>query len=544
MAQGQHNSLTLQIRARLPRVLPAFLTRQRWFGGKARAVQSAEILDVIPIGKGPREAFVVLARLEYAEGRDDIYALPLVHTPDEPTSPPGGAETLPSLFLNGEDNQEGPIFFDALADEQFPSVLLEAIASDRAFAGEAGEIRAWSTQAFRSWELANADLRPFLMRAEQSNTSIRFGDRLILKFYRRLEEGINPDLEIGTFLTDKAAFPHTPPLGGALEYRPAHAPAMTLGILQAFVPNQGDAWQYTLGTLDSFLEKTLLSASVSKKPPSPLKDVAGLRKLRIPHDVPAAIGEYWNSAGLLGRRTAQLHRALASNIEDPSFRPEPFSSSFQQSQHQSMRNLASQVLRTLERRLATLPESTHRKAESVLKREKELLARFDSFAQQKMAGKLIRIHGDYHLGQVLYTGSDFSIIDFEGEPARPLEERRAKRSPLQDVAGMLRSFHYAAHSALAKRVSELSVGDAASDKLAAWAQYWQSWVSAHFLSEYLNLASQADFLSESGRELSILLDAYLLDKACYELGYELNNRPDWVKLPLEGILQLLGEHAA
>ena len=209
-----------------------------------------------------------------------------------------------------------------------------------------------------------------------------------------------------------------------------------------------------------------------------------------------------------------------------------------------MLDLASHVLRTLERLFATLPDSARAKAESVLKREKELLARFDSFARQEMTGKLTRIHGDYHLGQVLYTGLDFVIIDFEGEPARSLEERRAKRCPLQDVAGMLRSFHYAAHTALAKQTFGLSAGEAVGDKLAAWADYWQSWGSARFLSDYLHLASQADFLPPSEGELSLLLDAYLLDKACYELGYELNNRPDWVKLPLEGILQLLGEDAA
>jgi trehalose synthase-fused probable maltokinase len=544
MAQQQHNSLTQQIRNFLPQVLPAFLTRQRWFGGKARAIRAAEVLDVIPIEGSSREAFVVLARLKYSEGRGDVYAVPLVRAPDESASQPDGAETLPRLVLRGEDHQEGPVFHDALADEQFASVLLDAIASDRDFGGQAGEIKTWSTQSFRGWKLANSDLRPSLMRAEQSNTSIRFGDRLILKFYRRLEEGINPDLEIGIFLADKAAFPHTPPLAGALEYRRAGGPTMTLGTLQAFVPNQGDAWRYTLATLDSFLEKIALSASVTEKPTSSLRGVAELREARTPPDVPATIGEYWYSAGLLGRRTAQLHLALASNSEDPSFRPEPFSPSFQQSQHRSMRDLASHVLRTLKRRLESVPDSTRGKAETVLKREKELLERFDSFAQHKMAGKLIRIHGDYHLGQVLYTGLDFVIIDFEGEPARSLEERRAKRCPLQDVAGMLRSFHYAAHTALAKQTFGLSPSEAVGDKLAAWADYWQSWVSARFLSEYLNLASQADFLPASEGELSLLLDAYLLDKACYELGYELNNRPDWVKLPLEGILQLLGEDAA
>lgn len=542
MAQHKDNQLMAWIRTQLPAALRDFLPGQRWFGGKARTIESAEVLDIVPIAMDRREAFVILAQVNYSEGRPDTYALPLIAMEGGQT-PHSDEKGLPSqLLLKGDGEQKNLILADALSDDQFPTVFLDAIASGKTFAGGEGEIAASPTQAFQSWDFAKTDLHPSLMRAEQSNTSIRFGDRLILKFYRRLQEGINPDLEIGTFLTDKAAFENAPPLGGSLKYRSPQGQAMTLGILQAFVPNQGDAWRHTLATLDSYYEKMSSSAFASKETAVPPHTVLELTRMEVPQRVTEAIGEYWSSAGLLGRRTAQLHLALASGAGDPNFRPEPVSATFQRMQSESMRHLASQVLRTLERKLVALPESIQNNAKKVLEHENELLARFDSFADEKMAGEIIRIHGDYHLGQVLYTGSDFVIIDFEGEPARSLEERRAKRCALQDVAGMLRSFHYAAYTALWKRATGSSAGPDVTERLAAWAQYWQAWVSARFLGEYLKTAAKAHFLPQSESELMILLNAYLLDKAFYELGYEMNNRLDWVRLPLEGILQLVTTH--
>ena len=543
MTSGLNKSLALQIRKQLPAALPDFLTRQRWFGGKARAILAAGVLDVIPIDAGRREGFIVLAHLKYGEGRDETYAVPLLRAPDESPSSPREALALSRLHLHGEGGREAVVLEDALADVEFPSALLEAISSRRTFSGERGAITAWPTRAFQSWQLPLLDLPPSLMRAEQSNTSVRFGERLILKFFRKLEEGLNPDLEMGTFLTDKAAFPYTPPLGGALEYRSVGRPAMTMGILQAFVPNQGDAWRYTLSALNSFFEKIAHSPS-GFRPKLPPETFAEVRELEAPPGLASALGEYWDSAGLLGRRTAQLHAALVSDPEDPNFRPEPISVAFLQSLRKSVSDLALQVLRTLEGKLESLPGPARGKAEEILRRKKELVARFDTLGEENLSGKLIRIHGDYHLGQVLYTGSDFVIIDFEGEPARTLVERRAKRCPLQDVGGMLRSFHYAAYTALARHASEESGPAEADAELASAARCWQAWVSARFLSEYLSLASQAGFLPDTERESKILLDAYLLDKACYELGYELNNRPDWVKLPLEGILQILGARSA
>ncbi len=186
-----------------------------------------------------------------------------------------------------------------------------------------------------------------------------------------------------------------------------------------------------------------------------------------------------------------------------------------------------------------MPEHSRQEADSVLRLEELARRRFQLLAGSKISATVTRIHGDYHLGQVLFTGSDFVIIDFEGEPARPLEERRKKRSPLQDVAGMLRSFHYAAYAPLLQQQSGESSTQEQLQVLGHYAQYWQKWVSAAFLKAYLEVSGDSNFIPQDREELALLLDLYLLDKAVYELGYELNNRPSWVRIPLDGISQLL-----
>jgi maltose alpha-D-glucosyltransferase / alpha-amylase len=535
------NSLPAHIRLGLPRLLPEFLVQQRWFGGKARSIESAEILEVIPIAVGQRTAFLILARLKYTEGADDLYALPLIPLDTVGSQDSENTNGASTLRLKFERESQEIILANAFGDKSFSLALLDLMHNSSSIAGEAGVLSAIPAKSFHDApELGSANLEPSLMKAEQSNTSVRYGNRYILKFFRRLEEGINPDLEIGVFLTEKASFEYAPPLCGTFEYRRSGAPAIALGILQAFVPNQGDAWRYTLGALEHFFQNLSSSPSGTKQSSLPSLPFMELCKSEFPPDVSERIGSYWDSAALLGRRTAQLHLALASGIENPDFRPEEFSSAFQRSQWESMRDLTSKVFRILGKRIATLPGPIQGVATTVLGRESEILGRLELFTQQKMTAELIRIHGDYHLGQVLYTGSDFVIIDFEGEPARSLEERRKKRCPVQDVAGMLRSFHYAAYTGLADCAMSQDADSRAYDRLEQWAQYWQRWISVRFLKEYLTVAGECAFLPKSEEEFAVLLNAYLLEKAVYELGYELNNRPDWVRLPLQGILQLIG----
>jgi maltose alpha-D-glucosyltransferase/alpha-amylase len=231
--------------------------------------------------------------------------------------------------------------------------------------------------------------------------------------------------------------------------------------------------------------------------------------------------------------------ALASSADDPDFAPEPFSLLYQRSLYQSMRSLTGGVFQLLRKRIKSLPSELKPAAQRVLDLEPEVLHRFQLIRDRKIAAMRTRIHGDYHLGQVLYTGKDFVIIDFEGEPARPLSERRRKRSPLQDVAGMIRSFHYAAHAALLGRAGSGMVRPENLSALEPWARFWFLWVSVIYLKAYLEVSGQENFLPKSTEEQMILLNACVLEKAVYELGYELNNRPNWVNVPVLGILEIL-----
>jgi len=404
-----------------------------------------------------------------------------------------------------------------------------------------GHIEAMPTRSLRKLRSRDgASLKPYLLKAEQTNTSVSYGDRLILKFYRRVDEGRNPDFEIGHFLTDKRDFPQIPRVAGFLEYRRhTNAEPLTLGLLTAYVPNQGDAWQYTLDYLNQYFERVLaIPKAASMAPPDrPLLMLTGEA---IPGPVSEAIGPYLVSAQVLGQRTAELHRALASAPEDPIFAPEPFTANYQRSVYQSMRSLTRQVFRLLRERVEDLPEQSKGDAQRVLLLETTIIGRFQDLLKSKIGAMRIRCHGDLHLGQVLYTGKDFVFIDFEGEPARPLSERRIKRSPLRDVAGMIRSFHYAASAALFFQRRTL-IRQEDLPLLEQWAKVWYMWVAATFIRSYLSVEEEPAFLPKSPDTLKVLLDALLLEKAVYEMGYELNNRPDWVRVPIEGILQLATE---
>jgi maltose alpha-D-glucosyltransferase/alpha-amylase len=320
----------------------------------------------------------------------------------------------------------------------------------------------------------------------------------------------------------------------------------TVGVMKRYVANEGDAWAYTLDSLRDYFERV-----ITERPDVDvvsLDAAAMLDRARVEPPEAAAhlMGAYMDSARLIGVRTAQMHRTLAA-AGGKEFDAEPFSALYQRSLYQSMRNLSGRIFQALGRGLQTLPDDAREGAASVLERKNEILQRMRGVVGEKMDARRIRTHGDYHLGQVLYTGRDFIIIDFEGEPARPLTERRLKKSPLSDVAGMLRSFSYAAYTALADEEVRGMARANELEGLDPWARFWAAWSSASFLGAYLEEARNgddgADFLPARDDQLRILLEAHLLEKAVYELGYELNNRPDWVGIPVRGIRQLLDDGA-
>jgi maltose alpha-D-glucosyltransferase/alpha-amylase len=532
-------------KAALEAVLPYYLKPRRWFGGKARAMRSVSIIEAIPIAQGRERPkfYVTLLRVDYFEGEAETYVLPLAFAAG------GLADQVASEFPQAAvvrlevEGEEG-LLFDALWDEGFCGALLQAIARRRRFDGTAGELAAGSTKVLRQlWDAAEEPLTPSVLKAEQSNTSVIYGDRFILKLFRRLDEGVNPELEIGRLLTEKTTLAHVPPLAGFVEYRRGRQEPLTVAILQGLVPKEGDAWQYTLDELERYFERVLTDHPEAEEVAVPAESLLDLAEEGFPPLATDLIGPYLESARLLGERTADLHVALASALDDPSFVPEPMSPFSQRSLYQSMRSLTGQVFQLLRQRMSEIPEELSDEAQQLLGLEETILQRFQSILGGRSTAMLIRCHGDYHLGQVLYTGKDFVIIDFEGEPARPLSERRIKRCALRDVAGMLRSFHYAAYATLFNHRVSVPVRPEDIAALEPWARFWYRWVSAAFLKAYLAEASQVPFLPQERDELQVLLDAHLLEKAIYELGYELNNRPDWIGIPLQGILDLVGGQA-
>jgi len=534
--------LKREIQPLLATVLLRHMRQKRWFGGKARQPRAASIRDFISIPFDGSSAQFIFLDIEYTEDDPETYLIPITFVSGERANQIAN-ESPQSVMARVESRRRGEkgegIIFDALIEGGFTATLLEAIARRRHWKGQEGRMAAFPTRVFQKLRGPTTEtLSQSAMKTEQTNTSIIYGDRLMLKLFRRMEEGTSPELEIGRFLTEKVAFPNAPPVAGAIEYHSRLIPEpVTLAILHGYVPNEGDAWRYTLDELGFFFDRVLAHPEV-EAPPLIEGSLLDIMEMSIPTSAEETIGPYLVSAQHLAQRTAELHLMLASASVDPRFTPEPFSLAYQRSLFHSMRSYTNRVLRLLQQRLSKLPDDAIPIAKAILDKESTIIQHFREITRQNIGGMRIRCHGDYHLGQVLYTGDDFVIIDFEGEPARYLTERRIKRSPLRDVAGMIRSFHYATYAALRSRASTV-LRPEDIPILEEWSKVWYLWVSVAFLKAYLELVSDLPILPASREGKKTLLNAYLMEKALYEINYELNNRPDWVNLPLQGVLQIL-----
>ena len=528
------------------RAMSTYVRRHRWFAGKARDISRTELLDWFPLEKTGDNAAVIqltLVRITYTEGDPEMYIVPVVFAGAEQARniigdhPPAGI-----LQLERAEDNATVTLCEATWEKELWLPLLDCIRRQGSIQGQRGSLRGSQTQVFSRLEEGAAESpAPKVHGGEQSNTSAMFGDKYILKLFRRLSSGINPDLEIGRYFTEKAPFEHAPQVAGAIEYFDTETEPTTVAILHEFKPNEGDAWVYTLDELGRYFERiqTATHEEEAEVLASTTKSLLDLADQAPPQAAREKIGAYLEMASLLGRRTAQMHLVLASSTDDPAFAPEGFSKLYQRSLYQSMRTSARKSLELLRKQVSQLPEAIQPRARAVLDKQPDILTRFGELLKTPIHANRIRCHGDFHLGQVLFTGKDFIIIDFEGEPDRPVSERRIKRSALRDVAGMIRSFHYASHSALMRQSPGLAQQREDGVSSEHWMQFWYSWVAAAFLKAYLVEASSGDFLPKQRIELETFLRTLLLEKALYELSYELNNRPDWVKIPLEGILRLL-----
>jgi maltose alpha-D-glucosyltransferase/alpha-amylase len=538
--------------------LPTYLRRHRWFAGKARSIRQVKVIDVLTVHDVPKitselkksshhlagglpSTRLLLARVDYVEGDEEIYVLPVVFAQNEQAANILGDHPSAGLVHVERDEGQSAVLCDTSREGVFWLLLFDAIAGRRTIPGQHGQLEAVQTKALSRLG-KTVSLETSVHGGEQSNTSAVLGGKYILKLFRRAGEGENPDLEVGRYLTERTRLSCVPQVAGALEYRNHDGDRYTLAVLHELVANQSDAWVYTLDELDRYLERIESELAGSPPPPDALPvgvSFVDLAQQRPPASAQEMIGPYLQSAALLGKRTAELHLALSGKTADPAFKSEPFSKLYQRSLYQSMRAEARRTLALLRRQQSKLTGAAADRSAELLASEAKLIDRYELVKDRTIDARRTRCHGDYHLGQVLFTGKDFVIIDFEGEPARPISARRIKTSPLRDVAGMLRSFHYASAAALLGPQRPSMLPPESADAVAQWLRVWYVWNAAAYLSAYLEEASKGDFLPKDREQLETLLDAYVLEKAVYELGYELNNRPTWVQIPLDGILRLL-----
>ncbi|MEO5919302.1 MAG: maltose alpha-D-glucosyltransferase [Candidatus Limnocylindrales bacterium] len=523
-------------------ILRAWIRERRWFRSRTRHIKAIQIRDIVSVPVTGRDAAIVLAEVVYADGDPELYLLPftiLTHYEAAPILESSPHAAVARIGSTGESEVDR-LLVDATLDPSFMTALLDVVGDRRRLRGRSGELSGRPEKAFRSIVGPRADaLIPAAIRGEQSNSSTIFGDRAILKLYRVTQAGTNPDLEVGAMLTARG-FEQTPAIAGSIEYHPDGGATMTAALVNAFVPNQSNLFVHTLEELGGFFERAAANpraADLQDLDPAHLLTAA---RLDPPVEVHETIDTYLETARLAGSRTGEMHLALAGVTGNSAFAPEPFSELYQRSLFQSIGGSTRRSLDLLARRISTLPDDVRDEAAEVLSRRGSIDSHLRVLLSRKFGGMRIRTHGDLHAEQILYTGRDLVIIDFEGEPTRPLSERRLKRSALRDVAGMLRSFHYASYGSLLRPEMGAAIRPEDADQLDGWVMTWNRWVGAAFLAGYREAVAGATFLPADDAEWATLLRAFMLEKACYELAYELNNRPGWVRIPIRGILQLLG----
>jgi maltose alpha-D-glucosyltransferase/alpha-amylase len=530
------------LKTRLERGLPAFLQSRRWFGGKAREIQNVHLKQAIRVtGEAETACYLAVVKVDYFEGEAEHYLLPLAFASGERAL--HLLQTRPELIIADvhlRQSDTAGVLYDAIVEPALSQALLQLIVRKRRIRHDREEMHGLTSGPLaRARNGHHLDLVPSVSGYEQSNSSVVFSERFIMKLLRRIEAGEHPDWEVGRFLTDVAGFTNTPPLAGAIELiRPGQEPVV-LALLHEYVANQGTAWKHARDALGRFLEQHLAHTNqeydaAATTEPGRLVEAS---PRPVPQEVAEWVGGYLTWSQLLGTRTAQMHQALASHPEVAEFAPEAFSQHYQRSLYQSLRKRASQALQRL--RKSDLPPALAELAHQVVSHEQELFGRFQALQRMRIEADRIRCHGDYHLGQVLFTGKDYMIMDFEGEPARSLSERRIKRSPLLDVAGMIRSLHYVSNAAVLHYLQSQAAGTHDEAWLRDAASRWYSWMSRAFLETYLIAADGASFIPRTREQIDTLLSLLLLEKALYELNYELNNRPEWVEVPLRGIHELL-----
>jgi maltose alpha-D-glucosyltransferase/alpha-amylase len=510
----------------LEETIPAFLEARGWLIG---TVAQALVTEAVRI-EGEPVLVLVFVRVEYTEGEPDGFLLPLLVLPGESVaSSPGNVVANLQVQRPAEGEPSTYLLVEA-AGEGAARVLLDAIARGASFRAHAGKVVAGTLPGVAVEPSIGRDAR--VLSTDRLGVSIAYGTSFVLKVFSRMEEGTAPELEVGRYLHAKGVTGLVPAVAGSVEYRVQRGEAVTLAVLEEYVVNEGVAWQHARSELGRAYERVLARPSADAAPTVPSEALTELAYLDPPEDHRELIGTYRDWAAMLGRRVAELHIALSSS-NDPAFEPHTYSTMDQRSKYQTARNLVGRVTGQLRRALPELLPSARPAAEQVVAAEAQILGRLDALLTHRIDAKQIRTHGNLHLGRVLFTGKDFVIVGVGGGRDRSLSERRRKRGAFRDVAGIIRSYHYAASSALrALRPEDQAIAE-------PWSWIWQRWASAAFVRGYLDAAAGAPFIPRTPAMVSILLECAQIEKAFAELRTELTARPDMVWIPLQGILRLL-----
>ncbi len=538
--------MSSQLRWKLEqRVLPGYLKKQRWFGGKAKNIENTIIKDWAVVSERPELSSIVFVEVEYDDETKELCTLFFAIAEDARADEL--LEKNPELVIAelGSKNEGHALIYDALESEDFGRALLDLIQNGQTLKTQTGTLQVSDTGKFGDL-IKDGDGPPFAVkrvRTEQSNSSLLFGQSFILKLYRQIHPGINPDYELGRYLTEDQNFKNVPQIGGIIEYNTSadnqkngNSVSYLVAFLQELVWNQGHAGTYTVEEFRRFYERAIAHMHIVEKIDPGQARLAELVDQPIPQEAYELLGIYLRDAATLGERTAELHIALAKDTDLPAIRPEPLSKEDIRALKDEMHEDIDGVLKLLKAKQKELPSDMVAAVDELRQYRANIFEIVDNLDGIKTDLIKIRCHGDYHLEQVLYRAGDFVIIDFEGEPAKPLSARIRKQSALKDVAGMVRSFSYAAYAGLFlflhNRPEDL-------ERFMPWAKICQTWASVAFLKGYLETATGNKFIPDSRADFFRALLPFVIDKAFYEIKYELHNRPDWLKVPLTGVLQYL-----
>jgi maltokinase len=504
-------------------VLGDYILKQRWYGGKASKIKYIELSEYFRIQQFGEVYYGLILEIDFVEAFYQHYFLPIAFVTDEDFAP---KDRILPISIKGNQG----FIIDATNLESFRKLVFERILT--ALPKDTTKVQYQKSPIFTNVSYESSRF----MGLEQSNTSIIYNDKYVLKFFRRLYADKNPDFEMSQFLSEKKGFQNTPAYLGCINVVDSDNDNITIGLLQQLVPNDGDAWEYMLKEL----HKVFSNLEHKNIKIDSLPNTALFQRLNI-RDIPPQIIDWaglnlFSKVKTLAKRTAEMHIALGSEFEETAFTPTHFNDDYTVWLKNRMLYQFQNRLNTIENNLHKLDGLALELAHEFLNKKNIIRKRFVTFDWTKLKGERIRVHGDYHLGQILVKDDDFYILDFEGEPESTIRDRKVKQPPLKDVAGLFRSFHYAIYATIFNNIDHYK---APQEDLFKAGEILYRYITGLFLGTYVTETQNANLNLGYNQERLFILKYCLLEKAVYELGYELNSRPQWAVIPLKGISNII-----